>query len=237
MLSLVGSLYYWKYGNHVLFSWHFYVTFTTIFSFVPTELTKAEFSQLNETKNKHVADGLAWSYYFGYLKFTLRHLNETISLAIKNDFSIGNEDLRDKLSSNKVFIVIPRNGFANSDFEEDSRITSQSTMPTLLYSRAGVRERPYRFTCYKIAAVQNDVKYILLEYATPCLSMWEMAQHEASNFHEEDLEIQIKEFVVKLKQILDSDPNCVDKYELILTGNSEEDKLADVIYRAVENID
>lgn len=236
MLALIGSLYYWKYGNHVMFSWHFFVTFTAIFSLIPTKLSKAEISHMNETKKKHLADGLAWSYYFGYLKFTLEHLPAKISQAVGGDFVVDGVDLRDMLSSNKVFIVIPRNGFANSDFEEDERITSVSPMPELLYSRAGVRERPYKFTCYRIAAVNNDIKYVLLEYATPCLSMYEMSQHEAASFHEEDLEIQIKEFVIKLKQILDSDPNCKDRYELILVGNDQRNQLADIIYRRVENV-
>ena len=235
-MVFVGSLYYWKYGNHVMFSWHFFVTFTAIFSLIPTKLAKAEISHLNETKNKHVADGLAWSYYFGYLKFSLEHLPAKISLAVGDDFNIDGEDIRDMLSSEKVFIVIPRNGFANSDFEEDQRVTSVSSMPTLRYSRAGVRERPYKFTCYRVAAVYNDTKYVLLEYATPCLSMFEMSQHEAANFNADDLEIQVKEFVVKLKEILDRDPNCRGRYELILIGDDQRDQLADIIDRRVEEL-
>ena len=225
----------------------------TVASLIPTTLTRAEISQLNETKNKHVADGLAWSYYFGYLKFTLPRLNETISRAIKDDFVIEGEDLRDRLSSRKVFIVVPRNGFSNSDFENNPKIKQMSCMPSLKHSRAGVKEREYKFTCYKITAVQNDTKFAQLEYATPCLSMWEMSKHEASKFTEEDLEIQIKEFVVKLRQILESDPHCAGRYELLLTGpNSScknnndsvavalspmnrQDYLADLIYRSIVN--
>ena len=43
------------------------------------ELSPVETSEINERENKNVADGLAWSYYFGYLKLVLPWLEYKIS--------------------------------------------------------------------------------------------------------------------------------------------------------------
>ena len=40
------------------------------------KLSQAELSHLMETENTNVADGFAWSYYYGYLKLVLPHLHE-----------------------------------------------------------------------------------------------------------------------------------------------------------------
>ena len=57
-----------------------------------------ELSQINENNNKNVADGLAWGYYFGYLKMVLPILAERI----------GQTDYKYLIPIHKLFILIPK---------------------------------------------------------------------------------------------------------------------------------
>ena len=63
--------------------------------------TAAEKSQLNEAESNNVADGLAYIYYFGYLKLILPRLDETIN---ETDVLIDGVHFRDKIAANKLFI-------------------------------------------------------------------------------------------------------------------------------------
>ena len=59
-----------------------------------------EVSQINERENKNVADGLAWSYYFGYLKLVLPKLDEQIGKSEKYRYDV---------SRRKLYILLPKN--------------------------------------------------------------------------------------------------------------------------------
>ncbi|KXJ12481.1 Stimulator of interferon genes protein [Exaiptasia diaphana] len=55
-----------------------------VFLFGLRKLSRLEYSQINEKENKNLADGLAWGYYFGYLKFVLPALENQIRLSAAN---------------------------------------------------------------------------------------------------------------------------------------------------------
>lgn len=238
LITTIVTLLYWKLSDNTNFTWCTYATVMFINAINRAILSKAEISNLNETENKHVADGLAWSFYFGYLKLMLPCLDGMISNAVKGDgFAIDDCDLRDKLSSEKVFIVIPKNCFTYDSFTDtDSRITFATSMPPKRQNRGGVQQRVYKNTVWKIQLTENEAPlYVLMEYATPCLSMYDMQNMRNCKFSEEDLENQVKEFSSKLKTILDADPKCVGKYELVLCGDIKKQKLGDVISDAVRH--
>ena len=63
------------------------------------ESSPIEISELNERENKNVADGLAWCYYYGYLKIILPHLEKQIN---------SSEKYRYLINVPKVFVLLPR---------------------------------------------------------------------------------------------------------------------------------
>ena len=233
---MIGTCIYWTLSVDPFFSFYHLTVITLFNSINLVNLSKAEISHLNETENKHVADGLAWSYYFGYLKLMLPSVDRMISLAVKDDYAIDNCDLRDKLSSRKIFIVIPKDCYTYESFKDaDERISFACSMPPQKKTRGGVQERVYKNTVWKIQVSENEEPlYVMMEYATPCLSMYDMNKNATkANFSQEDLEAQVKEFSIKLKSILEGDKECENKFQIVLCGNVKKQKLGDVIRDAV----
>ncbi|XP_066910404.1 stimulator of interferon genes protein 2-like [Clytia hemisphaerica] len=238
LISFAGSSFYWITSTEPRLDFSLFIVITFILSLDVLHLSKAEISHLNETKNQHVADGLAWSYYFGYLKLILPRFPEMINLAHSEDdtFKADGVDLRDQLSSEKLFIIIPKNCYTHAQLGQfDDRICRDGfSTPEFKYTRAGVKERSYKNTAWRIDYPGEESLYVLMEYATPCLSMHDMMLHARSQFDEEDLEAQVKEFSIKLQSILDSDEKCKGRYHLILCGDIRHQKLGDLIKEAVQ---
>lgn len=234
-VCLMGCILYWIVSANPFFTFYHFTVIVLLNSLNHVNLSKAEISHLNETENKHVADGLAWSYYFGYLKLMLPSVEEMISKAVMDDYAIDDCDLRDKLSIKKIFIVIPRNCYTYASFTDvDNRITFASSMPPQKRTRGGVQERVYKNTVWKIQVTENeDPLYVMMEYATPCLAMYDMQRNKEAKFSQEDLEAQVKEFSMKLQDILSSDVECQDKFQIVLCGDVKEQKLGDVIAKEI----
>lgn len=234
----MGTNVFWVPSTDSSFTFYHFAAVALVSSFINVSLSRAELSNLNETENKHVADGLAWSYYYGYLKLMLPSIDVMVSTAVKDDYCIGNSDLRDKLSSKKIFIVIPKDCYTYESFTDvDSRITFASSMPPQHRTRGGVQERVYKNTVWKIDFSEDDKSYVMMEYATPCLSMYDMTKHKEAKFSQEDLEAQVKEFALKLELILESDAQCKGKYEIVLCGDvksKNNKKLGDIILEYIE---
>lgn len=228
---------YWKESENVLLHWQAYILVALVTGIYPPYLSRAELSQVNETENKHVADGLAWSYYFGYLKLLLPGFDGMIADAVKPRFQIDGENIRNIISCTKLLIVIPKDCYCYDTFSDiDKRIQYKTSMPEIRKTRGGVQERVYKNTLYEVQVTPNGKPlYVMMEYATPVLSMYDMCKHTKANFTEEDLSSQVQEFCKKLKEILDNDPNCVGKYELVLTKAAHEN-LADIINDTVKSV-
>lgn len=73
-------------------------------------LSRVQISSLLENNNRHVANGLAWSYYFGYLRLILPRLRERMA----------ESEWKDVLSSQKLFILIPRDCCAYGMLSEEA---------------------------------------------------------------------------------------------------------------------
>ncbi|XP_066910402.1 stimulator of interferon genes protein 3-like isoform X2 [Clytia hemisphaerica] len=236
VISFCGTAVYWIFAEKVSFN-AFHLLSITVFSAInQVVLSKAEVSHLNETENKHVADGLAWSYYFGYLKIMLPGMKGMLALAQGDEYKIDGEDIRDKLSSEKLHIVIPKNCYTYDSFKEvDKRITFKCSMPPIKKTRGGVQERVYKNTVWEVKLEDDEEPlYVLMEYATPVLSMYDMKKEESAHFHGQDLEDQVKEFTTKLQKILDEDEECKNKYEIVLCGDVKSQKLSEIMRRTIQ---
>ncbi|XP_057306109.1 stimulator of interferon genes protein-like [Hydractinia symbiolongicarpus] len=222
-----------------LFPWPLYVLITC-WSSVGMQLLEVrslslvEVSQLTETKINNVATGLAWSYYFGYLKLILPGIQGMVRKAVKPDFVLDGNDLRDKISSEKVFIIIPKNCWCYESFDKvDKRISFLTSMPEQRITRGGVQERVYKNTLYRIQLEGKEPKYIMMEYATPLLALFDMARESNAQFTMADRDEQVVEFYKKLKYILERIPECRDKFRIVLVSDAH-DNLAEVIYQELQ---
>ena len=195
-----------------------------------TEATQVEFSEMNESQSKNVADGLAWSYYFGYLKLVLPDLHDTIN---RTDQEIDGVALRDHIEDHKMFIVIPKDCYCYESFNKvDERIEFVSSTADLEISRAGVQRRVYKQSVYKVQSSNGETFYCLMEYATPLLSMFDMVKERRSGFTDADKEQQADMFYRRLKEILDGDMACIGKYHIVLTSNANRN-LADIMAKEI----
>jgi transmembrane protein 173 len=153
--------------------------------------------------NYRLANGLAWSYYFDYLKIILPRLRERIA----------ESEWKDKLSSNKLFILMPRNCWAYgklSEEAEDGKIElAAGGVIEFDVARAGISKRSYRNNVYKIKIDGCEPLHVLAEYATPLCSLYDMSHTAEANLSIEDRDGQAKVFVRTLEAIVRN--SCVPK--------------------------
>ena len=151
------------------------------------ELSPVETSEINERENKNVADGLAWSYYFGYLKLVLPKLEEQIG---KSD------DFRYKITKQKLFILLPKTCYTCDDIvDADNRVKFAGHLPEYKRSRGGIRERSYKHAVHRVEMPRADggidEYHFVLEYATPLMSLYDMSQHKEACLTRQELNHQV----------------------------------------------
>ena len=203
--------------------------------------TVVEISEQNELQPKNVSAGAAWMYYFGYLKVVLPNFSTIFEKARGDKFTIDGENIRDKVSDKRLFIIIPKDGYCYREFSSvDDRIRFQHTMPELKRSRGGVAERIYKNSLYKVEIEDKEPKYVTIEYASPLLTFYDMANHAKVSYTNEEKEREIVQFYLKLRRIINRDPECIGKCKFILTGPvatndiDKERRLADIIYEEIK---
>ena len=151
------------------------------------ELSSVEVSEINERENKNVADGLAWSYYFGYLKLVLPNLEGQIVIS---------EHYRYKITKKKLFILLPKNCYTYDKIvDADSRITVAGNLDSYDINRGGILKRSYKHTVHKIEipGPDGEVKeyHVVLEYATPLMSLFDMSEHAECGLSREGRDEQV----------------------------------------------
>ena len=146
------------------------------------ELSPVEKSAISERENMNVADGLAWSYYFGYLKLVLPKLDEQIGKS---------EQFRFKITKHKLFILLPKTCYTYDDIvDADSRVKFAGRLPDYKKSRGGIKEQSFRHAVHRVEMPRPDGKideyHFVLEYATPLMSLYDMSSHkDATLTHQE----------------------------------------------------
>ena len=150
------------------------------------ELSRVEVSEINERENKNVADGLAWSYYFGYLKLVLPHLED----------QIGKSDYKYKIAKKKLFILLPKNCYTYDKIvDADSRITVAGNLDSYDINRGGILKRSYKHTVHRIEMPRPDGEvdeyHVVLEYATPLMSLYDMSEHAECGLSREGRDEQV----------------------------------------------
>lgn len=244
--TLIPCFYHWNIKVEECFPLHIYIAYASISSLLmyvigAKKLAQAEMSHLTETENKNIADGLAWSYYYGYLKLVLPNLEGTVEKAVAPDYMVGDDDMKNEIKVKKLFIIISRNCQCYSgliDADKD-HIQKAGRLPAFYLTRAGVELRPYQHSLYRVEAKGKPAIYVIMEFATPLLAMNDMSKDKISHFSKEDRNTQVMAFHNKLKYILDKAGDVIrDQYELVLISDVHSNKdqhLSDVIYNAVRD--
>ncbi|XP_067948818.1 stimulator of interferon genes protein-like [Watersipora subatra] len=141
-----------------------------------------------------VAEGLVWSYYYGYIKLLLPGMVEKCE-------KWGKE--HDKRVIPKLFILIPNTGKCHTSITDcDPNITLEGSTEPVEISRAGVHKRIYKNTVHKIVSSAGEEYYAPCEYATPVLSIYDMCEESIAGLSEEDKLHQIQRFRYLLDRIL-----------------------------------
>ena len=125
--------------------------------------SEVHISTILEEKGMYVAYGLAWSYYFNYLKEALPKFKETTS----SRFPAPYEHVT--LTSNKLLLLMPHDCYMTDDLNKlDNKINK------LLDT--GNDHDPFRFPVYRLEVREREYKYFAIQYVKePLKTLREMS--------------------------------------------------------------
>ncbi len=146
-----------------------------------------ETSKKNERENENVARGLAWAYYFGYLKLVLPYLEHKIA---------ESKEFRLKITSTKLFILLPKTCYTYDDITDtDFRVKWAGYLPTYKIIRSGIKARSYRHLVHRIEMPRPDGMideyHFVLEYATPLMTLYDMSVEADSPLSRQERDHQV----------------------------------------------
>ena len=173
--------------------------------------------------------GLAWSYFYGYLRLILPAIEERIS---KSETGKRNRENMSK----KFFILIPESCKTPEKFTDvDSRFVPEGPLDAGVEKcRAGQPSRCYQNFVYSIKGKDKKVdKYFCGEFATPVLVLWKMLESNAIDQNE--MARQAMLFHGTLKAIVESKRNPFCYKKAVIVSYAEQDNLADMLYEYIGN--
>ena len=173
----------------ILFSLNCFLLPHALFLIGLREISSVELSQINENNNKNVADGLAWGYYFGYLKMVLPILAERI----------GQTDYKYLIPIHKLFILIPKTCYIYDSIEKaDHKMKFVDNLTLTVSSRGGVSKLPYKTSVHRIEMLRPDgtndpePPHVAVEYAVPLRSLYAMSEEGVVSGQERDEQVILK---------------------------------------------
>lgn len=230
-LQRSGTLkYIWNYSSEccllcILLAWLLY----RITSSRYREHHSEHYSTCNTTGISY-ATGMAYSYYYGYLRVVLPFTGTTIKGIVERI-----ENFEDQhnvtFATKKLLILCPASAYIPPDLKDHSNQWMESAIPLEadVRDRAGVKKRSYKNSVYKIypggRKVSTRPMYIVAEGATPLLTFYEIQKHshpETDIFKEYSSEI-VYNFYTKLKELIENDPECRNVCQLIYYDDRNSD--------------
>lgn len=178
-------------------------------------------SDLSAAKGLDYGTGMAYSFYYGYLRLVLPSA-ETSKKGIIEKIENFEANHNVTFPVHKLFILIPSSGYIPPDLKEASYqwMESARELEEDKRNRAGNVGRTYRNNVYKIhpgGENGKDPVYVAVEGATPLLTYYEVQKHnhpESAIYKRYKRKI-IEMFYRKLQEILQSEPETRDLCELI----------------------
>ena len=170
----------------ILFSLNCFLVQQLLFLVSLLEFSRVEVSEVNEKENKNVGDVLAWNYYLRYLKLVLPHLEGQIH---KSDYKYS-------IEQKKLFILLPKDCYTYDKIvDADPRITVAGNLDSYDINFGGVMKRSYVHTVHRIHMPRPDGNvdeyHVVLEYATPLMSLYNMSRHGECGLSLQDRDEQV----------------------------------------------
>ncbi|KYN20883.1 PREDICTED: stimulator of interferon genes protein isoform X1 [Trachymyrmex cornetzi] len=213
--------YAWDFGPYVCLP-------LMIFSFCLIRMSNlaewetGSLSDLSAMKGLDYGTGMAYNFYYGYLRLTLPS-SETSRKGIIEKIENFEDYHNVTFPVHKLFLLIPTSGYIPPDLKEASCQWMENIheLEEEKRNRAGNIGRTYRNNAYKIypegRKSGNKPVYIVVEGATPLLTYYEVQKHnhsESAVYRQYKPKI-IERFYTKLQEILQSNPETRDLCELI----------------------
>ena len=160
--------------------------------------SEVHISTILEEKGMYVANGLAWSYYFNYLKEALPTFKETTSRC----FPASHE--RVTLTSNKLLLLMPHDCYMTDDLNKlDNKINK--------LFEYGNDHDPFHFPVYRLKVSEHECKYFAIQCVKePLKTLREMSLLEEikavkRKTYEEDIKLLYRTLSGILKDPPDQD--------------------------------
>ncbi|XP_044253827.1 stimulator of interferon genes protein [Tribolium madens] len=169
--------------------------------------------------------GMAHSFFHGYLKLVIpntgtskKHLEE-----LMKDY----EDRHHvKLAFYKLFILIPKSLYCSTSLKTDKSpsIEESSSLEEIVMTVAGVQNRVYKNSVYKIKAEDGKRIYVAAEYATPLKTFKDVVESngEHSSYYAKHKNDIVLQFYLTLQKVLKEREDCTNFCELIYYDDKDE---------------
>lgn len=211
-----------------------------IFLCLILKLQKCDLNNAHWIRWEHNLDygsGSAIAYYHGYLRI-IGPSSGTEIKGIVERIEIYESNQGVEIPIKKLFIFIPKDFYippqlslVNSDKVGARRLEVANSLESLYIDRAGVRNREYGNTVYRLKTKYNKNWYVCIEGATPIYTMNEtIKQNPQINKMKREL---LFRFHDTLKELI-ADAETKHLFELILFDNK--DNLADLIENRINEL-
>lgn len=185
-------------------------------------------SDLSHMKGLDYGTGMAYNFYYGYLRLVLPS-SETVKKGIIEKIENFEDNHNVTFPVHKLFVLIPSSGYIPPDLKEasDQWMESAHELEEDKRNRAGNIGRTYRNNVYKIYPdgrnSGRDPVYAVVEGATPLLTFYEVQKHDhpESAVYKRNKRKIIEIFYTKLHEILQSNPQTRDLCELIYYNDND----------------
>ncbi|KAF7990015.1 hypothetical protein HCN44_008689 [Aphidius gifuensis] len=176
---------------------------------------------IQEVEGIDYGRGMAYSYYYGYLRFVLPS-DGINNPGIRSKIEMYEASENVTIPVKKLFILIPESGYIPPDLSEASnyRLEGAKSLQSEIRDRAGTKRRDYKNTVYKIHPNNYEPGhrpvYIVVEGATPMLTLYEILQHnhEQTATYRRNKKQIVASFYETLAKLV-SDPSCRNVVELV----------------------
>ncbi|RZB40761.1 TMEM173 domain containing protein [Asbolus verrucosus] len=169
---------------------------------------------------------MAYSFFYGYLHLIIPKTGNS-----EKNLEELMKDYEDKhhvqLKFYKLFILIPKSLYCFTslmDTESSPSIEESSSLDSIVRTVAGVQNRVYKNSVYKINGPDDRKIYVAAEYATPLKTFKEVVSYngEHSNHYMKHKDDVVLQFYLTLKKVLKEHENCTNYCELIFYDDKDE---------------
>ncbi|XP_052751201.1 stimulator of interferon genes protein-like isoform X1 [Galleria mellonella] len=191
--------------------------------------------------------GMACSFFEGYLTHVLPSDGARF-VGFAENIAIYEANQGVVFPVKKLFIIITKSMYCPPDLKQFNkpnrtdlaRLEACESLSDVEKDVAGVKNRTYRNSAYKIHRPGSDPVYLAAECATPLHTLHLVLQKRAlfEELKNIDVEEVVNDFCTMLRSIISKSHDCHDKCELVYFDNTNPDlNLADVLLDKIRELE